>query len=89
MSLNQIKKALRLLLLDTASAVLLGSKLWRTTVERKEEKGIVVAGGHLPSFQASAVALLLHDDLLGWALLILHLIISIMSAARLLPNPCF
>lgn len=30
------------------------------------------AEGCETSFQASAVALLLHDDLLGWALLILH-----------------
>ena len=40
----------------------------------------------LPSFQASAIFLLPHDDLLGWALLVLHLINSIMSASCLLPN---
>lgn len=40
----------------------------------------------LPSFQASTIFLLPHNDLLGWALLVLHLINSIMSASCLLPK---
>ena len=43
----------------------------------------------LPSFQASAVFLLPHDDLLGWALLVLHLSNFITSASHLLPNHYF
>ncbi len=38
-----------------------------------KKSGLVAMGRSLPCSQATAILLLLHDDLLGWALLILHL----------------
>lgn len=57
-SCNQVEKALPLLLSDAAKAVPSGSRLWRKTVERKEEKGFVVAGGltKLPSIRGFSFA---------------------------------
>ena len=63
------------------------SMLWSGVVEEEESNVKVV--GHSPSSKASAVALLLHDGLLRWTLLILHLInpVTLASSTRLNARP--
>lgn len=72
-----MRPSLEVALPEAAKVGPLDSRIWR--------------GGwwvDLPSFQASAVFLLLYDDLLGWTLLVLHLIDRIMSASYSLPDLC-
>jgi len=45
----------------------------RLAPTHSKKSGLVAMGRSLPCCQATAILLLLHDDLLGWALLILHL----------------